>query len=63
MKESTAHIRSYCNSVEQTFNPRLLKDIPLGEPQQQIPEALLAAAFLKLKAACDHIDDLEQRLK
>jgi hypothetical protein len=54
-------MRHWCDSVEETFSPRLNDDIPRGEPQKQIPEAFLAGALRNLRATVDELEKHEER--
>ena len=43
----------WCDSVEETFHPRELSDIPRGEKPRMISEAFLATAIRYLRGACE----------
>jgi len=56
MTVSIEGVRHWCDSVEETFSPRLNEDIPRGQQQKQIPEAFLAYAFGLIRAMADDLE-------
>lgn len=56
---STAGLRAFCQSLEDTFHPR--QKIPYGDAPRLLPETFLAGALAYLLACCDQIDALDPK--
>ena len=52
----TDKVRHWCDSVEETHQPRSNDQIPRGEAPKGIPEPFLAYSFKLIRTLCDKLE-------
>jgi hypothetical protein len=58
----TDGLRHWCDSVDDTFHPKLYEELKRGVAQAMVPETFLASAMKYLRATADELDQTRAEL-